>query len=168
MALEPYASHTQIERVPNDVDGIYTTESMSKSAASLSLKSDKVPMWFSSHWAVQMYRGFDILDYSRGNDSPGYRASRRSRLSQWGYRIYHLGKYSGRLLFAALFFFFLPVFLNDYSNEYQGVDPSSIKNGSTVNAGKWYQVQSKAQSMERQLTWASKAPPVVNLTSLGL
>jgi hypothetical protein len=31
MAVEPYASHTQIERVPNDDDGIYTTESMSKS-----------------------------------------------------------------------------------------------------------------------------------------
>ncbi|KAJ6187273.1 hypothetical protein N7519_002181 [Penicillium mononematosum] len=28
MALQPYASHTQIERTLNDVDGIYTTESM--------------------------------------------------------------------------------------------------------------------------------------------
>lgn len=30
MALEPYASHTQIERVKNDADGIYTHESASK------------------------------------------------------------------------------------------------------------------------------------------
>jgi hypothetical protein len=97
MALEPYASHTQIERVPNDVDGIYTTESMSESAASVPLKFDKVPMSVSSNWAVQIYHGVDILDYSRGNDSPGYRASRRSRLSQWRYRIYNLGKYSDRI-----------------------------------------------------------------------
>lgn len=30
MALEPYASHTEIERVKNDDDGIYLTESDSE------------------------------------------------------------------------------------------------------------------------------------------
>lgn len=29
MAMEPYASHTEIQRVKNDNDGIYTTESQS-------------------------------------------------------------------------------------------------------------------------------------------
>ena len=31
MALEPYASHTEVERLKNDDDGIYTQESSSKS-----------------------------------------------------------------------------------------------------------------------------------------
>ncbi|CAI7610001.1 unnamed protein product [Penicillium bialowiezense] len=82
MALEPYASHTQIERVPNDVDGIYTTESMTGAMTLL----DTEPL--------------DGVDYR-----------------------------NGVIGYITL-----------------GVDPSSIKNGSTVNA----------------------APPVVNLTSLGL
>lgn len=30
MALEPYVNHTEIERVKNDADGIYTTESDSQ------------------------------------------------------------------------------------------------------------------------------------------
>lgn len=29
MAMEPYASHTEIQRVQNDIDGIFTTESSS-------------------------------------------------------------------------------------------------------------------------------------------
>ena len=29
MAMEPYASHTEIQRVQNDNDGIFTTESSS-------------------------------------------------------------------------------------------------------------------------------------------
>lgn len=58
MALEPYASHTQIERVPNDLDGIYTTESMSKSSVPLHMSVIKVhcfavSMSFLYHWSVQ-------------------------------------------------------------------------------------------------------------------
>lgn len=30
MAMEPYSSHTEIERVPNDEDDIFTNESASK------------------------------------------------------------------------------------------------------------------------------------------
>ena len=29
MAMEPYASHTEIQRVQNDADGVFTTESSS-------------------------------------------------------------------------------------------------------------------------------------------
>ncbi|KAJ5385697.1 hypothetical protein N7509_008238 [Penicillium cosmopolitanum] len=82
MAIEPYASHTQIERVPNDIDGIYTTESITGAMTLL----DTEPL--------------DGVDYR-----------------------------NGVIGYITL-----------------GVDPSSIKNGSTVNA----------------------APAAVNLTALGI
>jgi hypothetical protein len=53
MAIEPYASHTEIERVHNDVDETYSFESISKSAASLPMEFDKVPMSVSNYWVGQ-------------------------------------------------------------------------------------------------------------------
>lgn len=41
------------------------------------------------------------------------------------------------------------VFMNDHSKNFQGVDPTSIKNGSTINAGTWYESKLKSHFMER-------------------
>lgn len=58
MSIEPYASHVEIDRLQNDNDGIYTTESLSE---------------FASYCALQIFLPTDLRNHSRCNDPLGHR-----------------------------------------------------------------------------------------------